>query len=215
MRLNTADLGTRGFGNLFGMPLAIAVGRRSVLLMATGLMCTTIAICAAAGTSADNYDWHLWARMFLGVAAGQSEALVPMITQEIFFLHERARYLMIQQTIQTIAVAIFVLFASPIAGAIGTAWWYGIGCVLCGVCFLCAFFFVPETKYYRPQSAYQETAANGATDSDDQAAYNLRTERPALDYDTFEPRTLRSNLRLWIGKPEWNKAWVVFRVSLA
>jgi hypothetical protein len=148
--------------------------------------------------------------MLLGVAAGQSEALVPMITQEIFFLHERARFLMIQQTIQTIAVAIFVLFASPIAEAIGPQWWYGIGCCLCGVCFVISLFFVPETKYYRPQSSYQETTAEGDSDSSGEG-YRIHTERPALDFDRYEARTFQSSMRLWIGKPEWGKAWVVFK----
>lgn len=133
-----------------------------------------------------------------------------MITQEIFFLHERARFLMIQQTIQTIAVAIFVLFASPIAEAIGPQWWYGIGCCLCGVCFVISLFFVPETKYYRPQSSYQETTAEGDSDSSGEG-YRIHTERPALDFDRYEARTFQSSMRLWIGKPEWGKAWVVFK----
>lgn len=204
---------TMGFGNLFGMPIAIAVGRRSVLLFATAVMCVAIASCAAAGTAAENYDWHLWSRMIMGVAAGQSEALVPMITQEIFFLHERAQYLMIQQTIQTIVVAIFVLFANPIAAAIGTAWWYGLGCILCGLCFIVVLFFLPETKYYRPQAAYQESAASNSGSGNEAAdnGYQLQTERPPLDFENFEARTFKSDMRLWIGKPEWNKAWVVFR----
>ena len=202
---------TMGIGNLIAMPIAIAVGRRCVLLFTAASMCAMIALCAAAGTSGDHYTWHLWGRMLVGVAAGQSEALVPMITQEIFFLHERARYITVQAAVQKISCAVLVIFASPIAGAVGTRWWYGIGCVMCGLCFVLAFFFVPETKYYRPQSSYQETAANG--DTDGQAAYSLRTERPELDYETFEPRTMSSNLRLFVGKPEWHKAWVVFRVS--
>lgn len=192
------------------MPIAVAVGRRSVLLVAIALMCASIGLCAGAGTKAENYDWHLGARLVLGVAAGQSEALVPMVTQEIFFLHERAKYLMIQQTIQTIAVAIFVLFASPIAGAIGPQWWYGIGCVMCGVCFVITLFFVPETKYYRPQSSYQETTAEGDSDGSGEG-FQIHTERPPLDYDNFEPRTFKSSMRLWIGKPEWGKAWIVFK----
>lgn len=200
----------RGIGNLIGMPIAIAVGRRSVLLVAIALMCASIGLCAGAGTAAENYDWHLWSRMLLGVAAGQSEALVPMVTQEIFFLHERARFLMIQQTIQTIAVAVFVLFASPIASAIGTGWWYGLGCILCGVCFVVSFFFVPETKYYRPQSAYQEAQRSDSEGAGDET-YQIHTERPELDFVNFEPRTWRSNMRLWVGKPEWGKAWIVFK----
>lgn len=191
------------------MPIAIAVGRRSVLLVAIAIMAISAGLCAGAGTSGANYNWHLGARLLFGVSAGQSEALVPMITQEIFFLHERAKFLMVQQTIQTIAVAIFVLCASPIADAIGTGWWYGLGCILCGVCFVVSFFLVPETKYYRPQSAYQESRKTKGEEGEE--AFQLVTERPELDFVNFEPRTWKSNMRLWNGKPEWDKAWIVFK----
>lgn len=68
---------SRGIGNLIGMPLAIAVGRRIVLLVATVVMVVGAILCAFA----TNFDWHLGARMLIGLAAGQSEALIPMITQ--------------------------------------------------------------------------------------------------------------------------------------
>jgi predicted MFS family arabinose efflux permease len=59
------------------MPLAIAVGRRTVLLGFTLILIIGAVLCAVAKT----YEWHLGARMVLGLSAGQSEALVPMITQ--------------------------------------------------------------------------------------------------------------------------------------
>ncbi|KAH7349761.1 major facilitator superfamily domain-containing protein [Plectosphaerella cucumerina] len=196
---------TMGIGNLIGMPIAIAIGRRPVLLAATALMLASAGLCAGA----TNYDWHLAARMILGLAAGQSEALVPMITQEIFFLHERARFLMIQQTIQTIATGVFVLFASPIAAAITPAWWYGLGSILSGVSFFMAVLFVPETKYHRPASSYQEgnpdIGSEGDADGKPSNAFEVCTERPPLDYANHEARTFRSDLRLIISKPEWRK----------
>jgi predicted MFS family arabinose efflux permease len=59
------------------MPVAIAVGRRIVLLVFTLILILAAVLCA----KAENYEWHLGARMVLGLCAGQSEALVPMITQ--------------------------------------------------------------------------------------------------------------------------------------
>ncbi|KAJ5623686.1 hypothetical protein N7490_012291 [Penicillium lividum] len=197
---------TMGIGNLIGMPIAIAVGRRIVLLVATAIMVIGAILCAFA----TNFDWHLGSRMLIGFAAGQSEALIPMITQEIFFLHERGTFLMLQQTIQTIATAIFVLFASPIAEAITPQWWYGLGACLAGASLLMAFVFVPETKYYRPKSSYQETSVEGSGeesgDNISKDTHRVVTERPALDFVTYEARTWRSDLRLWIGSPEWRKA---------
>ncbi|KAF5707533.1 HOL1-like transporter [Fusarium globosum] len=190
-----------GIGNLIGMPLGIAVGRRIVLLAATIIMILSAGLCAGATT----YEWHLAGRIILGLSAGQSEALVPMITQEIFFLHERSTCMMIQQTIQTILTAIFVIFAGPIAEAITPEWWYGLGAILSGVSLVLAFFFVPETKYYRPKAAYQ---AGGS--SDDENVVEVCTVRPELDYVNFAPRTFRSDMRLWVGKPEWNKIVEIF-----
>lgn len=74
------------------------------------------------------YNWHIGFRCMLGLAAGQSEALVPLIlsqsllsggartlsaltltsctdafpTEEAFFLHERARVLSWQSVLQII-----------------------------------------------------------------------------------------------------------------
>ncbi|CAI6093581.1 unnamed protein product [Clonostachys chloroleuca] len=200
---------TMGLGNLIGMPLAIAVGRRSVLLAASVIMLVSACMCAVA----DNFDFHRGGRMLLGIAAGQSEALVPMITQEICFLHERANFLMIQQAVQTIATAVLVLFASPIAGAITPRWWYGLGACLSGLVLILGILFVPETKYYRPASSYQESSGLGEDEDNknseisDGKYFDICTERPDIDTLAFEPRTWRSNLRLWVGKPEWRKGF--------
>ena len=67
----------RGIGNLIGMPLAIGVGRRIVLLGSSVVLVIGAVLCAFPRS----YEWHLGARMVIGLAAGQSEALVPMITQ--------------------------------------------------------------------------------------------------------------------------------------
>lgn len=66
-----------GVGNLICMPLALAIGRRPVYLMSL-LILIGSAVWAA---YAKSYNEHLVARMLLGFAAGQSEALVPMMIQ--------------------------------------------------------------------------------------------------------------------------------------
>lgn len=66
-----------GVGNLICMPLAMAIGRRPVYL-------ASLVILVAGGVLAayaKDYNWHLGARMLLGFAAGNSEALVPMMIQ--------------------------------------------------------------------------------------------------------------------------------------
>ncbi|OGM51302.1 putative MFS transporter [Aspergillus bombycis] len=204
-----------GIGNLIGMPVAIAVGRRIVMLVSTAILAVGAILCA----TAKSYEWHFGARILVGLAAGQSESIVPMITQEIFFLHERSKALMGQQAIQVCLTTVWVLFAGPIAEAITPQWWYGLGAVLAGALFVATIFLLPETKYERSMSAYQEESSSGdemATESsnDDKPKHSETepcTERPELDFVHYSPRTFKSDLRLWIGKPEWIKLWEVLK----
>lgn len=85
-----------GVGNLICMPLALAVGRRAIYLASLVVMILG-GLLAAYST---DYNWHLGARMVLGLAAGNSEALVPMMIQEIHFIHERSTFLTWQMAIQ-------------------------------------------------------------------------------------------------------------------
>lgn len=119
---------------------------------------------------------------------------------------------MLQQSIQTIATAIFVLFASPIAEAITPGWWYGLGACLSGASLVIAFFFVPETKYHRSRSSYQENSSTEDVASGKEDL-SIATERPELDFLNYEARTWRSDLRLWVGSPEWRKGMETFIVS--
>lgn len=102
------------------MPLAMSIGRRPVYL----LSCVILVVAAMGAAYVKTYNQHLAVRMVLGLAAGQSEALVPMMIQEIHFLHERSTFLMWQSAIQTIISAVYIIFASPIAGKIGPGSWY-------------------------------------------------------------------------------------------
>ncbi|CBF80624.1 hypothetical protein AN8474.2 [Aspergillus nidulans FGSC A4] len=195
-----------GIGNLIGMPLAIGIGRRIVLLASTIVLVIGAILCAAQ----ENYEWHLWSRCAVGLAAGQSEALVPMITQEIFFLHERSKALMGQQAIQVSLTAVWVLFAGEIANAITPQWWYGLGAALAGAQLVLAFFFLPETKYERSIASFQE----GNSDEDGDAKVGVEvvcTERPPLDFERYAARTWKSDMRLWVGKPDWGLVWDVLR----
>ncbi|KAF7596869.1 hypothetical protein BBP40_011914 [Aspergillus hancockii] len=204
-----------GVGNLIGMPLAIGIGRRIVMLVSTALLVVGAILCA----TAKSYEWHLGARILVGLAAGQSESIVPMITQEIFFLHERSKALMGQQAIQVCLTTVWVLFASPIAEAITPEWWYGLGAALAGILIVATFFLLPETKYERPLAAYQEDSSSLVEMHIDEATTDKRkapltgicTKRPELDFVTYDSRTFKSDLRLWIGTPEWNKVWEVLK----
>lgn len=64
-----------GVGNLVCMPLALAIGRRPVYLAS----CLILILGGVLAAYSKDYEMHLGVRMLLGVGAGNSEALVPMM----------------------------------------------------------------------------------------------------------------------------------------
>lgn len=199
-----------GLGNLVGMPLALAVGRRPVYLGSCIVMLVASVLCV----TQKSYPWHLGARMVLGLAAGQSEALCPLMVQESFFLHERARYQMIFSAAGNILTTVLVLLTSYIAASIGASGWYGLCAGLSGVVFVLSVFFVPETKYERPLAAYQgQTTQVGAFagqtsvgGGDDYVATRLTTKDfRTLDTVRYPPRTWASDMRLFVHPPDWRE----------
>ena len=123
---------------------------------------------------------------------------------------------MYQQTIQVIATAIWVCFAGPIAESIGPNWWYNLGAILAAVLLVLTFFLVPESKYERPIEAYQETASHSNSHDLEKTMSRpvVCTHRPALDLTRHAPRTWKSDMRLWVGKPSLKEFLQVYKVRM-
>ena len=218
-----------GVGCLVGTPLALSIGRRPVFL---GSLIILI-LGALLAAQAKYYNFHLGARMVLGLAAGQSEALVPLmiqvrnntevfkdlsanaIPQEIHFIHERSTFLMWQSAIQTLLSAGLTIAASPLAGAIGPANWYRLGAGFAAATLILSIFFVPESRYPRSLRAYGQSTDIDGMESEEMAETPVKlSERPALDLTRYEPRTLRSDMRLFVGAFDWAEGWYSFVVSI-
>lgn len=125
---------------------------------------------------------------------------------------------MIQQTVQVILTSIWTLFASPIAAKITPEWWYGLGACLAGAQLVATFFFLPETKYIRPLTSFQEAKTTNDSDvesvgSDTGASLQraMTTHKPELDYVNFAPRTWKSDMRLVVGTPEWGMLFKILK----
>lgn len=198
-----------GIGNFIGMPLALAVGRRPVFLASTLIVVLSGALCAVQRS----YTWHLAARCILGLAAGQSEALCPLMVQETFFLHERGRTQMYFTALSNILTSVLTLLTSYISARIGPEGWYGLCTGLAGVVFVVALVgAVPETKYDRPLEAYQGqsvTSFRGEATGAGEESYLTRRistlEARELDTVTYKPRTLASDMRLFVNRPDWQE----------
>lgn len=126
---------------------------------------------------------------------------------------------MIQNAVQTTLNSVWVLCASPIATAIGPGGWYGLGAGLAGLQFILSIFLVPETKYERSVASFQEASATptGSETSLEMGGDPIKattaavvTTRPELDFVNYAPRTWKSDMRLWVGTPDWKKGFTVF-----
>lgn len=76
---------TIGIANFFLVPLAIAIGRRTVLLI-TGVI--ALAGCIGSGFSV-SLRTHLVCRIIQALGAGTIESLIPFIIQDMVFYHQR------------------------------------------------------------------------------------------------------------------------------
>jgi MFS family permease len=85
--ISTLPLLTNGISGYFLVPLSIAVGRRPVIIVC-GLLAWVGGLWAGFSRSLDS---HLAARALQGVGAGAVEALIPLIIQDLMFLHQRNR----------------------------------------------------------------------------------------------------------------------------
>lgn len=83
--LITIPLITNGIASYFLVPLSIAIGRRPVLLV-TAVLAWAGGLWAGFSTSLDS---HLAGRAVMGLGAGAVEALIPLIVQDMVFIHQR------------------------------------------------------------------------------------------------------------------------------
>ncbi|KAJ9093161.1 hypothetical protein QFC21_006477 [Naganishia friedmannii] len=168
-----------------------------------------------------SYEYHLGIRIVIGFAAGQSEALVPLMLKEVFFLHERANVLAFQASFQTIIGCVLTIFASNIAASVGWKNWYSVYAGLSGFLLITAYFFVPETAFDRPLSAYTGATevmpgiTTGLATLESQMPGGItQSSRPALDEVKYGPRTLRKDLRVFVKKMDWMEAYLLLKHCL-
>lgn len=122
-----------------------------------------------------------------------------------------------QSATQTILAAVYVICASPIAQGIGPENWYLLGAGLSALTLVLSIFWVPESRYNRSMAAYgQFSAEEGGEENGSRATAPLPVkiaDRPALDTMMYLPRTLWSDMRVFVGPPDWMEGWYGFVVS--
>jgi hypothetical protein len=129
----------------------------------------------------------------MSLAAGQSEALSPMIIQEIHFLHERGRKVAWFIFIQNITSGVFFVVSTYMVGHWGWRWWYGFFTILNAVIFLFSVIFVSESYFERSDAALRGEALPDSKISDAHGADG--------GIEQYAPRTWAYDLKFMVVKP--------------
>ncbi|OAL03683.1 MFS general substrate transporter [Phaeosphaeriaceae sp. SRC1lsM3a] len=176
-----------GIGNLVAMPLAVTIGRRPIFVVTMIVLVASGIGCALA----PNLSAHIAFRNIMSMAAGQSEALCPLVVQEIYFLHERGRKIGWFVFIENVIAGIFFITSTYMVEAGGWRWWYGTYTIINGVVMIVSYFLLTETMYERP-----DDATEGAVHLD----FN-----EAGEPERFGPRTWKQDLKIFSVKPDWSR----------
>ncbi|KAK2025383.1 MFS general substrate transporter [Colletotrichum zoysiae] len=203
-----------GIGNLVSLPIAVAVGRRPVMLVFTVLLFMYAILCS----TNRNYYWHLGGRMLAAFAAAQCQALSLLIMQDIYFLHQRARIFQIFASAEVTVNSSLTVVSPYMADALGWRSWYWMLAGFSGVAMILMALFIPETAFDRPIEAFMGTSPNGL-------ATKISILRPIDGSQSPDPkhttnvgeavgsrercgkRTSISNFQIFVCNPKWNRCW--------
>lgn len=196
-----------GIGNLISMPLAMVVGRRLVFLLSMVVLVLGGLWCALSTSLVS----HIAGRNIMSLAAGQSEALAPMMIQEVFFLHEKGRKLGWFIFIQNATSGAFFIMSTYLVGAYGWKLWHGLFTIINAVLLLVSYVFVTETSYpnradmqHAPRMRSAEDTLDDLKDSNIGAPAPTVASRPVLDEEKYGPRTWKGDLRLLCRVRKWH-----------
>ncbi|KAH7350665.1 major facilitator superfamily domain-containing protein [Rhexocercosporidium sp. MPI-PUGE-AT-0058] len=164
------------FGSLGLLPLAIVFGRRPVFLLAILSTATAyrplevrfkgpikalegilIAFGASIGAATSkDFNGHFISRIFLGLATGATESLLPLIISDVTYLDERGFYFGIYWATQNGVSTALIIALSYATAALTWRWFYWIFVIALALEAIFVLFLSPETKFIR-----SPTAVNG------------------------------------------------------
>lgn len=190
--LATIPLISNGIASYFMVPLSIAIGRRPVILFA-GICAWAGGLWAGMSTSLNS---HLAARAVQALGAGAVEALIPLIIQDMVFIHQRNRAMSAIVSSQGIFIVGMGAASPYIASNFTWRWIYYITSGFGVLAWLLLIGFLPETRWTRSKQALAG-----------QKIYPmpLGANRPDID-STLGTRSWRTYLGFGQNGYEWRNA---------
>jgi len=196
----------------FGLlPLAFVFGRRPVFLLTVTLAFITV---IAAGSSND-YDGHFISRIFVGLATGTTESLLPLIITDCTFISERAFYFGLYWSVQNATNSGLLIALSYLTAAATWRWFYWLFAITLGLSIVTALFLLPETRFARPATSINGqiiyTDEFGATHilSDEEARERFGDDIAQQHLEDIPPkRTFLQEMKPWSSvAPNAFKTW--------
>lgn len=130
-------------GCLVLLPIAFVIGRRPVFIISV-LICL---ICFITSGTSQTFSQHFISRIFVGLATGSVESLLPLIIADITYLDERGFYFGIYWSTQN-CVSSGILIGLPyLVADAGWRWFYWLFVIMMAISFIFAFFLLPETRF--------------------------------------------------------------------
>ncbi|KAI7775820.1 hypothetical protein LA080_006234 [Diaporthe eres] len=146
--LATIPLLSNGFATYLLVPLSTAIGRRPVLIL-TSTLSWASGFWAGASMSLTS---HIAARVFHGLGSGAVEALLPLIVQDIMFIHQRNKAVAAIIAAQGPMIITFGILAPWISVNYTWRWVYYITSAIGIFAWFFLIAFVPESRRQRSKA---------------------------------------------------------------
>ncbi|EEP77921.1 conserved hypothetical protein [Uncinocarpus reesii 1704] len=195
-----------GWGCLLWQPIAITYGRRGVYVISC-LLCVPFMVWTAYSKTYGEWYAH---RIIMGLAASPIESLPEVSIPDIFFAHERGRWMGGYVLFLFGSNFIAPLIAGWFNDAYGWRWVMYFGAMISALATVIIFFFMEETLYFRPNVEGEELEISSSGDanstrSDSKEKREMLTTSSTENIQSFPPpRTFVQKLNLFVfleGRP--------------
>ncbi|KAM0755759.1 MFS general substrate transporter [Meredithblackwellia eburnea MCA 4105] len=184
----TASALFQGVGLFVWSPLFTKYGRRPVYVISYIGLSASVLLCVLIKK---NYAVELVGRLGVGFFSGAAESLAPITITDIFFTHERGRYLAMYQTALSIGVSFGIIISGAVAqqtGSFSNIYWVGFSLISAATVLVC--FSFPETAWRRTaqENTLQADRDGGSIQSDGGRTVPVKkkyTERLAIFSGTY------------------------------